>query len=130
MTSANIAAHTFSLDNSDAAFASHRKPEPSSLLLHYNYGAAAVKQWQKQWSGNQDVLDNRPGLPRPRAPEIVAMGPTRSVGDRTTTTAKLVAARAQGIQRQPAGNGGGSGSAAATDSKRPVWDEDDVMLFF
>ena len=116
MASANITAHTFFPNNSDGAFASHRKPEPSDLLLHYNYGAAAVKHWGR----NQDVLDNHPGLPRPRGPETVAMGPTRSVDDRTTTTAKLVAALAQGIQRQPADNGGGSGSVAATDSEQPV----------
>lgn len=84
----------------------------------------------KYWGRNQAVLDNRPGLPRPQAPVTVAMGPTRSVGDRTTTIGKLAAAHAQGIQRQPAGNGGGTGSAAATDSEQPVWDEDDVMLFF
>jgi hypothetical protein len=58
------------------------------------------------------------------------MGPTKSVGDRTTTMAKLATANARGIQRQPAGNGGGTGSAAATESEQPVWDEDDVMLFF
>jgi len=113
-------------NNSDAAFVSHHKPKPSDLLLHYNYGVAAVKHWGR----NQDVLYNRPGLPRPQAPETVAMGPTKSVGDRTTTTAKLADARAQGIQQQPAGNGGGMGLAAGTDSQQPVWDEDDVMLFF
>ncbi|KAI9566234.1 hypothetical protein HD554DRAFT_2315664 [Boletus coccyginus] len=31
--------------NIDAAFVSHHKPGPSDLLLHYNYGAAAVKHW-------------------------------------------------------------------------------------
>ena len=113
-------------NNTDAAFVSNHKPKPSDLLLHYNYGAAAVKHWGR----NHAVLGNRPGLPRPQAPETVAIGPTQSIGDRTTTIAKLAAARAEGIQQQPAGNGDGMGSAAATDSEQPVWDEDDVMLFF
>jgi hypothetical protein len=126
-----LAAHhpvlqSFFPNNSDAAFVSRHKPKPSDLLLHYNYGAAAVKHWGR----NQVVLDNRPGLPRPQAPETAAMGPTKSVGDRTTTTDKLAKFRTQGIPPQPAGIGGGTGSAAATDSKEPGWDEDDVMLFF
>ncbi|KAI9566237.1 hypothetical protein HD554DRAFT_2279022 [Boletus coccyginus] len=45
--------------NSDAAFISHHKPKPSDLLLHYNYGAAAVKYWGR----NCAVLGNHPGLP-------------------------------------------------------------------
>ncbi|KAI9570372.1 hypothetical protein HD554DRAFT_416031 [Boletus coccyginus] len=98
-------------NNSDAAFASHHRPKPSDLLLHYNYGAAAVKHRGR----NRGVLENRSGLPRPQPPEPVARSPTQKVGDM--------------IQQQPAGNGGGMGSAA-TDSERPVWDEDDVMLFF
>ncbi|KAF8349399.1 hypothetical protein F5887DRAFT_492297 [Amanita rubescens] len=81
-------------NNSDAAFVS-QKPKPSDLLLHYNYGAAAVKNWGR----NHDVLSDRHGLPRPQIHV-------------TTTIAK---------------NGG---SAAAIDSEQPVWDEDDVMLFF
>lgn len=98
---------TFFPNNNDAAFMSHHEPKPSDLLLHYNYGAAAVKYWGR----NQAVLDN---LPRPHALETVAMGPTKSVDDTT----------------EPAGNGGGTGSAAATDSRQPGWDEDDVILFF
>ena len=60
------------------------------------------------------------------------MGPTKSIGDRTKTIAKLAAARAPGIQRnnpRPADNGGGTGSAIATDTEQPVWDEEDMMLF-
>ncbi|KAI9458469.1 hypothetical protein HD554DRAFT_2139998 [Boletus coccyginus] len=112
-------------NNSDAAFVSHRRSKPSDLLLHYNYGAAAVKHWGR----NHTVLNSRPGLPRPKAPGTVAMGPTRSVGDRTTAIAKRATARDEG-QQQPGGSGGGMGSAAASDSEQPEWDEDDVMLFF
>lgn len=74
-------------NNSDAAFLSHHKPKPSYLLLHYNYGAAAVKNWGR----NHAILGSRSGLPRPHPPEPVAMGPTKSVGDRTTAIAKLTA---------------------------------------
>jgi len=111
-------------NNSDAAFVSHHKPKPSDLILHYNYGAAAVKQWGR----NHGVLDNRPGLPRFQPPEPVARGPTQSVGVCTATTSKLANAHGDVIQQQPTGpgNGGSMGSAAA----QPVWDEDDVMLFF
>ncbi|KAI9566243.1 hypothetical protein HD554DRAFT_2118651 [Boletus coccyginus] len=48
--------------NSDAAFVSHHKPKPSDLLLHYNYGAAAVKLWGR----NHAILGNHAGLPRPQ----------------------------------------------------------------
>jgi len=102
-------------NNSDAAFLSHHKPKPSDLLLHYNYGAAAVKHWGR----NHDVLGNRPGLPRPQPPETVATNPTKHIGDHTTTIAKPEAARAtRGNQHQPAVHGGSTGSAAVTDSER------------
>ncbi|KAI0284686.1 hypothetical protein BGY98DRAFT_1183550 [Russula aff. rugulosa BPL654] len=39
-------------------------------LLHYNYGAAAVKQWGK----NTSILTNRPEVPRPPVPAPVAWG--------------------------------------------------------
>ena len=57
------------------------------------------------------------------------MGPTKTVGDRTITTAKPADACPQGIQQQPAGNGGSTGLTADTNSQHPVWDEDDVMSF-
>jgi hypothetical protein len=57
-------------------------------------------------------------------------GTTTGVGDHTTTTAKLAKAWGEGVQRQLANDEGSAGSAAATDSEQPVWDEDDVMLFF
>ncbi|KAF8878882.1 hypothetical protein BD779DRAFT_1175813 [Infundibulicybe gibba] len=48
-------------NNNDATFLDQQMPRPSDLLLHYNYGAAAVKNWGR----NTDVLGQRPGLPRP-----------------------------------------------------------------
>lgn len=109
-------------NNSDAAFVSSQRPKPSDLLLHYNYGAAAVSKWGR----NKAVLNNRSGLPRPKAPEPVAMSPTKTIGDRLATINKLANTRAQ---QQPT-NDGGSGSAEAIDSEQPAWDADDVMLFF
>ena len=105
-------------NNCDAAFVSQHKPKPSDLLLHYNYGAAAVKNWGR----NHAVLGSRSGLPRP-SPNTVATGPTTTVGDRAKTGTELTAARAEGDNT-------GGGSVAATDSEPPVWDEDDVMMFF
>jgi hypothetical protein len=61
------------------------------------------------------LADLQTGVIYPR--NALDPSPTRWVDDRTTTTAKLAAARAQGIQQQPGGNGGGTGSAVATDSK-------------
>jgi hypothetical protein len=72
-------------DNSDASFVSPRKPKPAEVLLHYNYGAAAVKTWEK----NNAILSNRLGLQRPQEPRAEPMGPTRSVGDRSKAVYKL-----------------------------------------
>ena len=48
-------------------------PKPADLLLHYNYGAVAVKQWGK----NTSVLSNGPGIPHPSVPELVPLAPRR-----------------------------------------------------
>ena len=61
-------------NNNDAKFVNHQLPKPADVLLHYNYGVAAVKQWGK----NTSVLTNRPEVPRPPVPAPVAMGPIRS----------------------------------------------------
>jgi hypothetical protein len=113
-------------NNSDAAFKSPHRPKPAETLLHYNYGAAAVKRWGK----NTAVLDNRAGLPRPQKPEVQPLGPTRAVRDRTITIKKLTDARNKAGQVQPTDTGDGAGSAALADSEHSIPDEDDVMLFF
>ncbi|KAF8813343.1 hypothetical protein BYT27DRAFT_7250878 [Phlegmacium glaucopus] len=48
-------------------------PNPADLLLHYNSGAAAVKQWGK----NIGILTNRLGVPRSSVPTQAGTGPTR-----------------------------------------------------
>ncbi|KZP28691.1 hypothetical protein FIBSPDRAFT_947518 [Athelia psychrophila] len=50
--------------NNDATFLDQQLDKPAELLLHYIYGAAAVRQWGK----NSEVLANRPDIPRPSAP--------------------------------------------------------------
>ncbi|KAF5382213.1 hypothetical protein D9615_004418 [Tricholomella constricta] len=110
-------------NNTDAAFVS-RKPKPAETLLHYNYGAAAVKHWGR----NIDVLTNRPNVPRPSAPQAAPLDPSRVIGDQTKTTGKLAEARDQAGQQLSSGNGGGGSAVAGGHSEK--WDEDDVMLFF
>jgi len=100
----------------------HRKPKPADLLLHYNYGAAVVKQWGK----NTKVLTNRPDIPRPAVPAPAPMGPTRVTHDRTATINK----RATAAIPQGAGNAGSTTKGAVESEAQDQWDEDDVMLFF
>jgi len=113
-------------NNSDASFVSLHKPKPAEILLHYSYGAAAVKQWGRNYS----VLNNRPGLPRPKEPEPAPMGPTKTIGDRTKTTGKLAEAWAEGGQGRVGTNRGSVSPVTVVDSEQPGWDEHDVMLFF
>lgn len=83
-------------------------PKPADLLLHYNYGAAAVKQWGR----NTDILAKRSNLPRPSAPAPMA------VHDQTDSIHQ------RGKDARNKRNG--SVDSGAQDN----WDEDDVMLFF
>ena len=58
-------------NNIDAAFMTgSRKPKPSDLLLHYNYGSAAVKQW----GHGVELLKNRANPPRPIPPVPALIG--------------------------------------------------------
>ncbi|KAF8805808.1 hypothetical protein BYT27DRAFT_7224680 [Phlegmacium glaucopus] len=65
-----------------------RKPKPSELLLHYNYGATAVK-W---WGHGIQVLDKKfkPPCPPKLAPALSR--PSKSIHNRTTACDKLEAA--------------------------------------
>ena len=50
-------------NNVDARFVTGTNiPKPSDLLLHYNFGAAVVKYWCR----NQNILVERPNIPRPK----------------------------------------------------------------
>jgi hypothetical protein len=86
---------------------------PADLLLHYNYGAAAVKQWGK----NTSVLTNRPDIPRPSVPTPAAMG--------SSNKATSEGQQASGSKRRKRGE-----RAAGDLEVQDKWDEDDVMLYF
>ncbi|KAJ7653837.1 hypothetical protein B0H17DRAFT_957194 [Mycena rosella] len=112
-------------NNSDATFRKYPHiPKPSLILLHYKYGAAAVKWWGHGPSSHLGI-SNRPTMPRPSVPVPAATGPIR-----TKRTPSQVDAP---IQKCATGNMGGSGSGprdseAARDEE--VMDPDEIIMFF
>ncbi|KAJ7818357.1 hypothetical protein B0H13DRAFT_2133137 [Mycena leptocephala] len=112
-------------NNSDATFKKRsRTPKPSPMLVHYNYGAAAVKWWGHGANSHLGI-SNRPTMPRPSVPVPAATGPIRT----KRTAAQLDAS----IQKQATGNMGGSGSGhrdreAAQEGE--VMDPDEIVMFF
>jgi hypothetical protein len=113
-------------NNNDATFMNHQLPKPADVLLHYNYGAAAVKKWGK----NTSVLTNRPNIPRPPVPLPAASGPTRVNNDGNISIEKRrAAAMSQGGQGATSKRKK-SGGAAADLEEQDRWDEHDVILFF
>lgn len=92
------------------------EPKPSDLLLHYNYGAAAVKLW----GHGIEVLHNQFNPPRPSEPQAVPApsGPLTAIGDRTTLATH---------EFSPAETGS---AEEKLEGQAMMWDEDDVMLFF
>jgi len=114
-------------NNSDAAFKKRtKKQKPSDLLLHYNYGAAAVKCW----GCGTEILRNRTNPPRPLVPVPAPSGPSRTTHDRSAAIHKRDEARA--ADGAGAGNStGGAGMGGLVESEgQAMWDEDEVMLFF
>ena len=103
----------------DAAFMTgSRKPKPSDLILHYNYGAAAVKQW----GHGLEFFKNRANPPRPSTPVPAPMGASKTVHDRTSAIGKR--------GKLPRTRGVCAGKTTAGKSEeQELWDEDDVMLF-
>jgi hypothetical protein len=111
-------------DNMDAAFrVSSREPKPSDLLLHYNYGSAAVKQW----GHGVDYLKSL--APRPTPPVPAPMGPSKIVHDRTIAVGKRKPPPTRGVRARKATARAGAGEMVESEGKAS-WDEDDVMLFF
>lgn len=106
-------------NNSDAAFRKNtEKPKPSDLLLHYNYGAAAVKCWGR----GTEVLQNRANPPRPSVPPA---GPSGTTHDIDAAIGKL------GEAQNPDPSRAGAGPGELVESEgQAMWDEDDVMMFF
>ncbi|KAJ6616757.1 hypothetical protein B0H10DRAFT_1948916 [Mycena sp. CBHHK59/15] len=110
-------------NNMDAAFKKYsRKAKPSPLLLHYNYGVAALKWWGK---GPEQLLTARK---RPAPPIAAPLGPSRSKGDRLVTTRKLADARTkfEGLQ----GGSGGNREEEDTDERRQSQAERLVLTFY
>ncbi|KAF9519471.1 hypothetical protein BS47DRAFT_1379266 [Hydnum rufescens UP504] len=105
--------------NLDAAFnRQSQEPKPSALLLHYNYGAAAVKQW----GCGLEALKTHKYHTRPKAPEPVAMGPPKSQHDRIV---KLDATKnpTSGEQHRDWSEG------IVQSEHQTQWDEHDLMFF-
>lgn len=126
-------------NNLDAAFKKYtRKPKPSDLLLHYNYGAAALK-W---WGHGTNVLRKQFKPPRPITPVPAEAGPSRTAHTRTTairkreeaqkhgTTGKRGTTRQQSTAREPVAAPAEAGSVEEGQREQATWDEDEVMLFF
>jgi len=112
-------------NNSDATFKKNtRKSKPSDLLLHYNYGTAAVKCWGR----GTDVLQRRAHPPRPGVPALAPAGPSTTTHDRTTTIQKLESAWKRG---GPGAGNSTAGTGKVVESEgQTTWDEDEVVLFF
>jgi hypothetical protein len=111
-------------NNRDAAFkTSTSKPKPTDLLLHYNYGAAAVKLW----GHGVDFLQNLSNPPCPSVPVQTETGPSGTQHDKATTIKKLGdawGAGGVGVGNSPVGAG-----EMVDPESQAQWDEDDVMLF-
>jgi hypothetical protein len=127
----------------DAAFKSGTNlPKPSALLLHYRYGAAAVKLWGRH--GHLLSSGHRENIPRP--PATIApypSDPSTSINDRRTAIRKREHhADTAGKSKKQRGETRERTEERDQDdpSTRCViveavdgstgWDEDDWMLFF
>jgi hypothetical protein len=77
-------------NNLDAAFKMQsQQPTPSALLLHYNYGATALKHW----GCGLEVLKTHKHPARPKAVEPAPMGPLKLMHDQTIEIHKYEAAQ-------------------------------------
>ncbi|KIL57679.1 hypothetical protein M378DRAFT_87561 [Amanita muscaria Koide BX008] len=114
-------------NNSDAAFRKNtRKSKPSDLLLHYNYGAAALKCWGR----GLEVLQNSANPPRPPVPVPAPTGPSRTKHDRKPVIRKLRAARDPGGAVAGSSTAGAGTGESVESEGQAMWDEDDAILFF
>lgn len=115
-------------NNRDATFKKRsRKAKPSDLLLHYNYGAAAVKQWGYGVEAFQQLPKARPP-----GPVTAPLGPERTTHTREKTIQQLDTARNAsrgGSRNRIARAASGSGTRRTVNTEQAEWDEDDVMLF-
>jgi hypothetical protein len=139
--------HSMIPRNGDAAFRKHTCVlKPSDLLLHYNYGATAIKMWGR----GIDVLQKHAKPPCPLLPKPVKMGPSRATHDRKTAIHKCNAAwnakkgggrnataglsrtmcRTQECDTDGVGGRNGLRIEGIVDSEGQAgWDKDNMMLF-
>lgn len=111
-------------NNNDGTFLNQRMRKPSDLILHYNYGAAAVKQWGR----GSKILANRPGVPRPPVAAPASMGPSKTGHNHKASIRKRDHAMSQ--QEGTSRKGTTRQSVQDADSEEKAsWDEDDVMLY-
>ncbi|KAG7439223.1 uncharacterized protein BT62DRAFT_976986 [Guyanagaster necrorhizus] len=122
-------------NNNDATFAKHRLQKPARLLLHYRYGAAAVKNWGK----NVAVLIQHHQPNRPPVPTPAPMGPPKAKHDHGASIKKREKRKREeeregagaGMEQAGGRNEGGTSAVTAVESEaQNIWDEHDVMLFF
>jgi hypothetical protein len=110
-------------NNSDATFRQNtRLAKPSDILLHYTYGATAIKCWGKE----TQVLQSRENIPCPGESKPAEAEPSRTKHDRTIALRKREKYRSQ----EGGGSTVGPGTGGVVESDgQAMWDEDDVMLF-
>ena len=114
-------------NNSDATFKkATKKAKPSDVLLHYTYGAAAVRRWGR----GTKIPMKLATPPRPQVRVPAPAGPKRATHDKDTTVRKR-------FKGQRTGETGAGSSLAGTETGglvesegQVIWDEDEVMLFF
>lgn len=113
----------------DAAFRSDSDlPKPSGVLLHYNYGAAAVKFW----GHNKDSLQcgtapaRPPPAPPPGSDTTYLSGPSTSIHDQSVAIRK----RQANDNTALAGSSKKRKGKAREQDHDDEWDEDDCVMFF
>jgi len=104
-------------DNTDAAFGeASAASKPAALLLHYSYGAAAVKLW-----GHNTHILGHAKKSRPPKPAPISIDQPKTVHDRNLTIEKRSIAAEEEAKKTRADEGR---------KRKATLDEDDVMLFF
>jgi hypothetical protein len=111
-------------NNSDATFKkAAKKAKPSDLLLHYTYGAAAVRRRGR----GTEILTKLATPPRPQLPVPAPAGPKRTIHGRDRKRSKGQSTGETGAGSSTAGPGTGG---LVESEGQVAWDEDEVMLFF
>ena len=114
-------------NNSDATFKkATKKAKPSDVLLHYTYGAAAVRRWGR----GTEILTKLATPPRPQMPVPAPSGPKRTIHDRDATVRKCSKGQSTGENGAGSSTAGDETGGLVESEGQVIWDEDEVMLFF